>query len=233
MRGVQIFGIGSLGQWSFLAAAIARITRSQFPSNLVDGGTQFGGSPFRALLGLGVEKDFDAGIREDHGADIPTLHHSRTGGANTALFISHRAANPWASRDLRGSFAHARFSNLCGHVFAVQQHPIVGELNARFPGKLFQAMEIVQRHAKAQSPQSYRTVHRTRVDVGEPQTPGNGTRHCALSGPARAVNGDNEGILQGFDFSVFHSLRATKNTTPMWCSRMAGVKWPDLLAQFP
>ena len=100
-------------------------------------------------------------------------------------------------RDFRRGFADARLADGGGHVFAVQaDHGFAGgELDARFLGELFQAMQIVEIHADPQGPQRHGAVHRAGVDISESQALCDGARNGALARARRPVNRNNQSFL--------------------------------------
>jgi hypothetical protein len=152
MSGVQILGVGSLRERSFRAAAIALVSRFQVAGDVFHRGAQFRGSSLRAGFGLRIEENLHLGFGKHHRPDIAAFHHRRTGCPYSPLFISQRPPNSRLCGYAGSRFAHFRIPDIGRHVLSVEEHEVAGEFNTGFACKLFQAMEIVQVHAQAQSP---------------------------------------------------------------------------------
>ena len=128
----------------------SRASRSRATSST--GGPQFRGSTPRAGFGLRVEKNLHLRFRKHYRSDIAAFHHRRSGCPYSPLFISQCPPHTRLSRHAGGRFAHFRIPDIGRHVLSVKEHKVAGELDSGLPGKLFQAMEIVQVHAQTQSP---------------------------------------------------------------------------------
>ncbi len=118
-RGVEIFGVGRLGQRGFGAGAVAVVALGDFLGDLCDGGSGFGGAAYGADFGCGVQIDFHLRVGEHDGADVAAFHHDGLGGTDAALLFAHGAADAGGHGNFRRGFADARLADGGGDVFAV------------------------------------------------------------------------------------------------------------------
>jgi len=157
--GIEIHRVGSLYEGRFNAAAIAFVAGSEFSSG-------FAGAAADAFIGVGVEKDFDAGIREDDGSDVAAFHYDAGGFRDQSLACHKGGSNESDGRDFRCARGHLGRADSVADVFAVENDFVSGQkADIGREGELFEAMRVGEVDFFAQSPESHGAVHGSGIDV--------------------------------------------------------------------
>ena len=152
-----------------------------------------GGAAPHAFLCLGVQKNFQIGIRKNNRADIAAFHHHVILFADGPLLFKQCAPDTRNRRHQRCRPGNLRRANGFGNILAVQHDAgsVHFEVDARSTRQLLHAMHIGRVELLAQCPQRHRAVHRTAIDVGETQTGSQTAGDGTLARCRRAVNRDH------------------------------------------
>ena len=90
-----------------------------------------------------------------------------------------------------GHGGHFRGPHRLGHVLAVQQDPLAGHLDIELSGQPGQVVGHVPIQPAPHAGQRHGPIHRPGIEKAEPQPPGQGPGHAALSGSGGSVDGDD------------------------------------------